>query len=95
MLLREVDFIFKITIDFRELSASLTNVDAVVIFAEDTPIKILKNLKPDIFIKGGDYKIEMLPEANIIKAYGGEIILTNLLKGQSTTKTISKLTKLV
>ena len=78
-----------------EILSSLTNVDAVVIFAEDTPIKILKNLKPDIFIKGGDYKIEMLPEANIIKAYGGEIILTNLLKGHSTTKTISKLNKLV
>ena len=78
-----------------QILSSLTNVDAVLIFAEDTPIKILKNLKPDIFIKGGDYKIEMLPEANIIKAYGGEIILTNLLKGQSTTKTISKLTKLV
>ena len=40
------------------------NVDAVVIFSEDTPIKILETLKPDVFIKGGDYKINKIPEAN-------------------------------
>lgn len=74
-----------------QILSSLTSVDAVVIFSEDTPIKILKNLKPDILIKGGDYKIKMLPEANTVKAYGGKIILTSILKGHSTTKTIAKL----
>ena len=74
-----------------QILSSLMNVDAVVVFSEDTPVKILENLKPDVFIKGGDYKIETLPEANTVKAYGGKIILTNLLKGHSTTATISKL----
>ena len=74
-----------------QILSSLMNVDAVVVFSEDTPVKILENLKPDVFIKGGDYKIATLPEANTVKAYGGKIILTNLLKGHSTTATISKL----
>jgi D-beta-D-heptose 7-phosphate kinase/D-beta-D-heptose 1-phosphate adenosyltransferase len=66
------------------------NVDAVLVFSEDTPVKILEKLKPDVFIKGGDYKIKMLPEATTVQAYGGKIILTSLLKGYSTTATISK-----
>jgi D-beta-D-heptose 7-phosphate kinase / D-beta-D-heptose 1-phosphate adenosyltransferase len=74
-----------------QILSSLTNVDAVLIFSEDTPIKILRNLKPDVFIKGGDYKIETLPEANTVHAYGGKIILTRILKGHSTTTTIAKL----
>ena len=73
-----------------QILSSLMNVDAVLVFSEDTPVKILEKLKPDVFIKGGDYKIKMLPEATTVQAYGGKIILTSLLKGYSTTATISK-----
>ena len=73
-----------------QILSSLMNVDAVLVFSEDTPVKILEKLKPDVFIKGGDYKIQMLPEATTVQAYGGKIILTSLLKGYSTTATISK-----
>jgi D-beta-D-heptose 7-phosphate kinase / D-beta-D-heptose 1-phosphate adenosyltransferase len=73
-----------------QILSSLMNVDAVLVFSEDTPVKLLEKLKPDVFIKGGDYKIQMLPEATTVQAYGGKIILTSLLKGYSTTATISK-----
>ena len=52
---------------------ALKPVDAVVIFSEDTPIKTLEIIQPDIHVKGGDYVIEELPEYNIIQSYGSQI----------------------
>jgi len=74
-----------------QILSSLRDVDAVVIFSQDTPEKIITSLKPDVFVKGADYKINNIPEAKIVKAYGGRIILAKILKGHSTTKTISRL----
>ena len=74
-----------------QILTSLKNVDAVVIFSEDTPMRIIESLKPDVFIKGADYKINKIPEAKTVQAYGGKIILAELIEGHSTTATISKL----
>jgi D-beta-D-heptose 7-phosphate kinase / D-beta-D-heptose 1-phosphate adenosyltransferase len=76
-----------------QVLASLENVDAVVIFSEDTPANILEALKPEIFVKGADYTIDDIPEAKIVQAYGGEIVLAKLEEGHSTTATIAKLNK--
>jgi len=74
-----------------KILASLEKVDAVVIFSDNTPVKIINSLKPEIFIKGADYKISNIPEAKTVKAYGGKIILAEFKKGYSTSATISKL----
>lgn len=73
--------------------ASLSSVDLVVIFEEDTPATIIEALEPAIFVKGADYKIEDIPEAKIVHGYGGEVVLANLEEGHSTTATIARLAK--
>lgn len=72
------------------LLAALECVDAVVIFDEDTPSRLIEALQPDIHVKGGDYREEDLPEAKIVHSYGGKIVLASLLPGHSTTDIIVK-----
>ena len=74
-----------------QILAALKSVDAIVIFPDNTPIKVIKALKPDVFIKGADYKINEIPEAQIVTAYGGTILLAEFEKGHSTTATIARL----
>lgn len=76
-----------------QVLASLENVDAVIIFSEDTPANVLDALKPEVFVKGADYAIEDIPEAKIVQSYGGKIVLAELEEGHSTTATIAKLNK--
>ncbi len=71
--------------------ASLECVDHVVIFPEDTPEKFLSLLKPDIHVKGGDYRPEDLPEKKVVESYGGKIQLLSTVDGYSTTSLINKL----
>lgn len=66
---------------------ALSAVDAVVGFSEDTPAQLMEQLKPDIFVKGGDYKLEQLREAR----YAGRTVLISLKKGYSTTNIARKL----
>ncbi len=73
------------------LLAALSLVDLVVIFAEDTPIPLLEQLKPDLLVKGGDYSVDQVVGADIVRAYGGEVKVSRLIEGQSTTATIAKL----
>ena len=76
-----------------QVLAGLENVDVVVIFSEDTPANIIDAIKPEVFVKGADYSVEEIPEAAIVQAYGGEIVLAELEDGHSTTATIAKLNK--
>jgi len=76
-----------------EIIASLECVDYVVIFSEPDPIKLIKTIKPDVHVKGGDYDIDKLPEAEIVKSYGGEIVLTDIVADHSTTKIIEQIIK--
>ena len=71
--------------------ASLEDVDLVIIFAEKTPINLIEELKPEIFVKGSDYPIEQIPEAKVVQAYGGEVLIVELVQGHSTTATIARL----
>lgn len=68
-------------------------VDYAVIFDEKTPEKLLDILKPDVHVKGGDYKKEDLPETKIVESYGGEVIILNFVEGKSTTNIIEKINK--
>ena len=71
--------------------ASLSDVDRVVVFAEDTPHPLIERLKPDVLIKGADYSLEQVVGADIVRGYGGRVLLAELLPGHSTSETIGKL----
>ena len=67
----------------------LDYVNAVIIFNENTPIKLIENLLPDIVTKGGDYEIDEIVGSKVIHRNGGEVKILPYLEGYSTTKIIS------
>jgi len=69
---------------------ALDCVDLVVLFDEDTPLELIKNLKPDVLVKGADYKLEEVVGREFVESYGGEIRLVQLLEGNSTTGLANK-----
>ncbi|WP_097458906.1 bifunctional D-glycero-beta-D-manno-heptose-7-phosphate kinase/D-glycero-beta-D-manno-heptose 1-phosphate adenylyltransferase HldE [Mangrovitalea sediminis] len=68
--------------------AGLKAVDWVTSFSEDTPIPLLEAVKPDVLVKGGDYTIDQVVGAEVVRAYGGEVEVLNVEAGLSTTATI-------
>lgn len=77
--------------DRARIVGALRCVDAVVEFGEDTPERLISELKPNIHVKGGDYKVEDLPEAKIVESYGGRVVILPLLEGRSTTNLVKKM----
>ncbi len=71
--------------------ASLSFVNAIVIFDEDTPYNLINNIQPDILIKGSDYKPEDIVGYDILKAKGGEVKTIDLVPGYSTTSIENKI----
>lgn len=71
-----------------EMLAGLECVDYVVIFPESTPIELLAELKPNIHVKGGDYKLEQLIEREVVEENGGKVIVGLNVPGKSTTNLI-------
>ena len=71
--------------------AAVEAVDLVVIFAEDTPLELVKLLEPDVIVKGGDYNEETIVGAAEVKGRGGQVVVVPLTPGQSTTGIIGKL----
>ncbi|GAB5496283.1 MAG: D-glycero-beta-D-manno-heptose-7-phosphate kinase [Phycisphaerales bacterium] len=66
-------------------------VDAVVPFSEDTPIRLIEEIRPDVLIKGADYKREEVVGYDIVESYGGRVELIDLVEGKSTTGTIERM----
>ena len=73
------------------LLAALSFVDAIVLFSEDTPLKLISALLPDVLAKGGDYEIETIVGHEIVQQNGGEVKLVPFLDGFSSTKIIDKI----
>ena len=71
--------------------AALSMVDAIVIFNEDTPLELIKIIKPDFLIKGGDYKVEEIAGAREVIESGGKVILNPMLEGYSTSSIIERM----
>ncbi len=71
--------------------AALECVDAVVVFAEDTPRDLVRHLAPDVIVKGGDYSPETVVGASDVMARGGRVVIIPLTPGHSTTGIIEKL----
>lgn len=72
--------------------ASLEDVDMVVIFSDETPLQLIAELKPDVLVKGADYTVDTVVGADVVQANGGRVVLAELVPGQSTTKTIARMT---
>lgn len=71
--------------------AGLGAVDWVVSFSEDTPERLLAEVRPDILVKGGDYGVEQVVGAELVQAYGGEVKVLGLVENSSTTAIVEKI----
>ena len=71
--------------------ASIGAVDLVILFGEDTPLALIEALRPDVLIKGADYRIDQVVGADVVQSYGGKVVLADLEAGQSTTGTIGRI----
>ncbi len=70
---------------------SLESVDLVVVFDEDTPERLLREVRPDVLVKGADYTVETVVGADFVQSYGGKVVLAELVPGFSTTATIARM----
>ena len=77
--------------DRAEVIAELACVDYVTVFDEDTPIDLIRLLRPDVYAKGGDYTPEMLREAEAVEAIGGEIAILDYVPDQSTSGIVARI----
>ena len=75
------------------LLAALSMVDAVVIFEDDTPLKLISSILPDVLVKGGDYTIDEIASAKEVIANGGKVVINPILDGYSTTGIINAISK--
>lgn len=73
------------------LLAAMQTVDAVVMFDEDTPENLIHEIRPDILVKGSDYKVENVAGAEFVKSYGGQVRLAQLVDGCSTTELAARI----
>ena len=71
--------------------SSIGNVDAVVIFDEDTPLNLINTIRPDVLVKGSDYTLQTVVGADEVASWGGRVLLADLIEGQSTTNTLAKI----
>jgi rfaE bifunctional protein nucleotidyltransferase chain/domain len=74
--------------DRARVLTALRYVDAVVVFDEDTPGEVLSALRPDVWVKGGDYSAAALPEAALVRSWGGEVVTVPYLAGRSTSQLV-------
>ena len=82
-------------LDRAEVIGALKAVDAVVLFGEATAEALIAKVKPDVYVKGGDYTLDTLPEAKIVQAYGGRVEFIDMVEGRSTTNIIEKIKKTI
>ncbi|MGF1592335.1 MAG: D-glycero-beta-D-manno-heptose 1-phosphate adenylyltransferase [Kiloniellaceae bacterium] len=71
--------------------ASLSSVSRVVVFGEDTPLALIEALRPDVLVKGADYRVDQVVGADLVQGYGGRVVLAALAPGHSTTATLERL----
>ena len=74
-----------------EVLAALSCVDRIIAFEEDTPSAIIEAIRPDVFVKGGDYTRETLPEAELVESLGGEVQILPFIEDRSTTGVIARI----
>ena len=73
-----------------EVLAALAAVDLVVLFGEDTPLELIRRVRPKVLVKGADYRIDQVIGREIVEAEGGEVILVGLVPGHSTSDIVAR-----
>lgn len=73
------------------IAASLKSVDYVILFSEPTPDRLISSVRPDVLVKGADYKLDQIAGADFVKSYGGQVKRIKLTLGRSTSKILTKL----
>ena len=81
--------------DRAKMLIALKCVDDVIIFDDDTPLSLIKELRPDILVKGGDWSEENIVGAEVVRNYGGEVYSIPFLEGYSTTLIIDRIKELI
>jgi rfaE bifunctional protein nucleotidyltransferase chain/domain len=76
-----------------ELVSAIRGVSFVTIFDESSPVRLLSQLKPDFHCKGTDYTIDSVPEAEVVRGYGGRVVITGDPKDHSTSAILEKMRK--
>ena len=79
--------------DRAKVVGALRAVDYVVLFGEQTAETLIAKVKPDVYVKGGDYTLDTLPEASIVQSYGGHVEFVQMVAGRSTTRIIDKISQ--
>ncbi len=77
--------------DRQALLAALASVDLVALFTEQTPVQLIEKIRPDIYVKGGDYEIDTLPETHVVKTWGGKAVAIPFIYERSTTTLLGKI----
>ena len=71
--------------------AALESVSLVVLFDEPTPLALLQRVRPELYVKGGDYSVETLPETPLVRGWGGEVRILPFVAGRSTTALVQRI----
>lgn len=77
--------------DRASMLSALRSVDAVVSFAEDTPLALIERLLPDVLVKGGDYHLDDIVGADVVREHGGDVVAVPFLEGYSSTCLIQRI----
>ena len=77
--------------DRQALLAALASVDLVILFSDQTPVALIEQIRPDIYVKGGDYEIDTLEETRVVKSWGGTAVAIPFLYERSTSTLLSKI----
>ena len=80
-------------LDRAEVVGALKSVDYVVLFGEQTAESLIAKVRPAVYVKGGDYTLDTLPEAKIVQSYGGSVHFVKMVEGRSTTNVIRKISE--
>jgi D-beta-D-heptose 7-phosphate kinase/D-beta-D-heptose 1-phosphate adenosyltransferase len=73
--------------------ASLSSVDAVIVFGDDTPVRLIEALRPDVLVKGADYALDEVVGVELVGRWGGRVVLAEILSGHSTSETVERLAR--
>jgi len=82
-------------LDRAAVVGALKAVDYVVLFGEKTAESIIAKVRPDVYVKGGDYTLDTLPEAKIVQSYGGRVEFVPMVAGRSTSNVVEKIKSMV
>jgi D-glycero-beta-D-manno-heptose 1-phosphate adenylyltransferase len=80
-------------IDRAMVIAALQAVDHVVLFDDPTPCELIERIRPDVYVKGGDYDVDRLREAELVKSWGGRAVAIPFVSGFSTTRLVERIRK--